>query len=309
LRNSIDYKKIWLTTRAHLESDRYKYRSSGKRSKSRWSLFSKLLDVFVIFLKLFGLYKKGLKNAKNIHINEFTLEFQNLPEKFDGYKLLHLSDLHLDTLPGIEDIIIEKIQNLKYDLCVMTGDYRKNTLGRFKQIINPMKKIVSTLKGKDGVIAILGNHDTYLMLKQFEKMGIILLANESIIINKGNEKITITGIDDPFYYYTDQAVNALDENIDGFKIALVHTSELYETAEQNNYNLYLCGHTHGGQICLPGGIPIITHQFEGKKLYKGLWNFKNMKGYTSQGCGTSGIPIRFYSQSEIVLFTFKRKAN
>ena len=307
MKNSIDYKNIWLSTRAHLESDRYKYSSSGKRSKSRWSLFSKLLNIFVILLKLFNLYKKGLKNAKNIHINKFTLEFPDLPEKFDGYKILHLSDLHLDTLPGIEDIIINKIKNLQYDLCVMTGDYRKNTLGSFMQIINPLKKIVSAKKPKDGIIAIFGNHDTYLMLKQFDKMGIKLLANESISISRGNDKITLTGTDDPFYYYTDQAINALEENINGFKIALVHTSELYETAEQNAYNLYLCGHTHGGQICLPGGIPIITHQFEGKKFYKGQWNFKNMKGYTSQGCGTSGIPIRFYSQSEITLFTLKRK--
>ena len=307
MKNSIDYKNIWLSTRAHLESDRYKYSSSGKRSKSRWSLFSKLLNIFVILLKLFNLYKKGLKNAKNIHINKFTLEFPDLPEKFDGYKILHLSDLHLDTLPGIEDIIINKIKNLQYDLCVMTGDYRKNTLGSFMQIINPLKKIVSAKNPKDGIIAIFGNHDTYLMLKQFDKMGIKLLANESISISRGNDKITLTGTDDPFYYYTDQAINALEENINGFKIALVHTSELYETAEQNAYNLYLCGHTHGGQICLPGGIPIITHQFEGKKFYKGQWNFKNMKGYTSQGCGTSGIPIRFYSQSEITLFTLKRK--
>jgi len=307
LKNSIDYKNIWLSTRAHLESDRYKYSSSGKRSKSRWSLFSKLLNIFVILLKLFNLYKKGLKNAKNIHINKFTLEFPDLPEKFDGYKILHLSDLHLDTLPGIEDIIINKIKNLQYDLCVMTGDYRKNTLGSFMQIINPLKKIVSAKNPKDGIIAIFGNHDTYLMLKQFDKMGIKLLANESISISRGNDKITLTGTDDPFYYYTDQAINALEENINGFKIALVHTSELYETAEQNAYNLYLCGHTHGGQICLPGGIPIITHQFEGKKFYKGLWNYNQMKGYTSQGCGTSGIPIRFYSQSEIALFTLKRK--
>jgi len=307
LKNSIDYKNIWLSTRAHLESDRYKYSSSGKRSKSRWSLFSKLLNIFVILLKLFNLYKKGLKNAKNIHINKFTLEFPDLPEKFDGYKILHLSDLHLDTLPGIEDIIINKIKNLQYDLCVMTGDYRKNTLGSFMQIINPLKKIVSAKNPKDGIIAIFGNHDTYLMLKQFDKMGIKLLANESISISRGNDKITLTGTDDPFYYYTDQAINALEENIKGFKIALVHTSELYKTAEQNAYNLYLCGHTHGGQICLPGGIPIITHQFEGKKFYKGLWNYNQMKGYTSQGCGTSGIPIRFYSQSEIALFTLKRK--
>ena len=69
----------------------------------------------------------------------------------------------------------------------------------------------------------------------------------------------------------------------------------------------LCGHTHGGQICLPGGIPIFTHLYSGRKFYRGLWNYGNMKGYTSPGCGAVAIPVRFNSQSEIALITLKKK--
>jgi hypothetical protein len=88
---------------------------------------------------------------------------------------------------------------------------------------------------------------------------------------------------------------------------LVHSPELFDLAAVNGYKLYLCGHTHGGQICLPGGIPVIRHLYNGKKYYRGLWQYNGMKGYTSEGCGTSGIPIRYNSHSEVTLFTLKQR--
>ncbi|MCJ7615551.1 MAG: hypothetical protein MUO43_03335, partial [Desulfobacterales bacterium] len=114
------------------------------------------------------------------------------------------------------------------------------------------------------------------------------------------------GLDDPHYYYTDQALCALEEECDNFKIVLVHSPELYDMAANNDYNLYLCGHTHGGQISLPGGIPLITHLYVGKKFHSGLWSYSNMKGYTNQGCGVAGIPVRFNTKSEIALITLKK---
>jgi hypothetical protein len=69
----------------------------------------------------------------------------------------------------------------------------------------------------------------------------------------------------------------------------------------NGYRFYLCGHTHGGQICLPGGYPVIRHLRYGRKYYRGLWRYRKMIGYTSQGCGTIGIPIRFNTVSEVTL--------
>ena len=299
-------RQIWTLTRSFMETDNYKYKRNGRKSKSHWTLFERLVHVFGFLLKITNLYKTGYHNAKNIIINDVNINFPELPESFNSYKILHLSDLHLNCIKGIENIICRKIKSLSYDICVLTGDYRENTYGSFKQILTPMKKIADTINAKDGILAVLGNHDSYLMVNHFEEMGIKILTNETISICRKNDQIAVTGIDDPHYYYTDQALYALEEECDNFKIVMVHSPELYDLAADNEYNLYLCGHTHGGQICLPGGIPLITHVYAGKKFHRGLWKYSNMKGYTNQGCSTVCIPVRFYSESEIALITLKK---
>ena len=302
-----DKRHIWAITRSLLENNTYKYKRFGGKRKSHWPLFVRLTLVFGFLLKICGLYRRGFYNAKNIIVREITINFTDLPKSFNSYSILHLTDLHLNSIEGIEDIICKEIENLKYDLCVMTGDYRDRIDGGFKHILKPMKKITAAIKAKDGILATLGNHDTYLMIKHLDEMGIKTLANETIAVHRKNEKIAVTGLDDPHYYYTDQAVSSLEEEIKGFKIVLAHSPELYDVAADNGYNLYLCGHTHGGQICLPRGIPIFTHLYSGRKFYRGLWRYSNMKGYTSQGCGASAIPIRFNTQGEIALITLKRR--
>ena len=302
-----DKRRIWTITRSLLENNTYKRKKYGRKSKSHWPLFVRLAHAFGLILKTLKLYQRGHRNAKNVVVREIDISFTDLPESFDSYRILHLTDLHLDFIEGLADIICDKIRHLQYDLCVMTGDYRERIDGGFKKILNPMKKIAAAIKAKDGILATLGNHDTYLMVEHLEGMGIKILANETLIIYRKNSRIAVTGLDDPHYYYTDQAVSSLEEEIKSFKIVLAHSPELYDIAADNDYNLYLCGHTHGGQICLPGGIPIFTHLYSGRKFYRGLWSYANMRGYTSQGCGTAAIPIRFNTQSEIALITLKKK--
>jgi len=117
----------------------------------------------------------------------------------------------------------------------------------------------------------------------------------------------VTGVDDVHYYYTDMALEALEATPDGFKVALVHSPEIYDLAEEHGYALYLAGHTHGGQITLPNGRPIITHLNSGKHLAAGLWQHKTMTGYTSNGVGVSGLPVRYNTRGEISLITLKKK--
>ena len=231
---------------------------------------------------------------------ELELTFEDLPDEFDGFRILQLSDIHIDGLPEIANVIVNLVSTQKYDLCVMTGDYRFETQGVYKQIIEPLKKITSAVNSKFGILAVLGNHDTWRMTNFDKELGVKFLVNESFSIQKGNNRLTITGTDDPFKYFTNDEIDALEDNNDGFKIALVHTTELAKVASRENYKLYLCGHTHGGQICLPGGIPLITHQFEGRKYFRGIWHINGMTGYTNRDCSVSGIPIRFFSKGEIV---------
>jgi predicted MPP superfamily phosphohydrolase len=301
-----EHRRIWAATRAVLERDNYKHKRYGKRSKSHWTLFERVILAFGFALKIVKMYPRGYRNATNIVVTDIDIHSDLLPRAFDGYCILHLTDLHLDGGLNIEPLVCERIRNLRYDLCVLTGDYRERTHGTFKDMIKPLRRIAKAIRAKDGILAVLGNHDSYLMVDCMEDMGIRVLANETTTIQQGNDIIAVTGIDDPNYYYTDQAIRGLEESGNGFKIALVHTPELYDVAADNGYSLYLCGHTHGGQICLPGGIPLLTHLYHGRKFHKGLWRYGEMQGYTGLGTGTVALPVRFNSQSEITRITLKR---
>ena len=269
--------------------------------------FESLIRIFGIFLKTVNLYQRGYRNATQIVVNRLNVIFNDLPEPFHGYTLLHLSDLHLGCIPGHEAAICKSLNGLSCDVCVMTGDYRGNISGGIKGILKPMERIAAAIRAKDGIFATLGNHDSYRMVDPLENMGIRVLGNETVTIYRNHSRIQITGIDDPCYYYTDRAMSALAELSDGFKIALVHTPALYDAAADNRYRLYLCGHTHGGQICLPGGLPVVLHLRHGRRYFRGLWRYGGLVGYTSQGCGAVGIPVRFNTVSEITLITLNKE--
>ncbi len=112
--------------------------------------------------------------------------------------------------------------------------------------------------------------------------------------------------DDVHYYYTDAARAALEGAPNIFKIALIHSAELADVAADAGFSLYLAGHTHGGQICLPGGMPIITHMSRHRRYASGLWRHGPMVGYTTAGIGVSGLPVRFNTRGEAVLITLRR---
>jgi hypothetical protein len=133
-----------------------------------------------------------------------------------------------------------------------------------------------------------------------------MLVNESVEVERGGERVQVIGTDDVHYYFSDQAVHALEQAGPSFSIALVHSPEIYELAAQTGVDLYLCGHCHGGQVCLPGGRAILKHLSRGRRLYKGIWTHRDMLGVTSCGVGTSGIPVRFNTRGEILALTLRR---
>ena len=295
----------WRSHRSALE--RYYHRTFKYRCRrfTEWALFKIGKRLFFDYLRRFAFYERGFQNAGRIVLNQIPIEVSNLPTAFESYKILHITDLHLDSLAGVEDTICELIDGIPFDLCLFSGDYTRAMAGPFEHILDRVKKIVDAVDARDGVYATLGNHDTHRMLTAFEKMGITFLINETISIYRGKEKIGVTGLDDPHLYLTDQAVEALHAAKDGFKIALVHSPELYDVAADCGFDLYLCGHTHGGQICLPGGTPLVTHLRHGRQFFRGLWKHAEMTGYTNPGAGVVSVPLRYNTQSEIALITLR----
>ena len=221
---------------------------------------------------------------------------------------MHVTDLHLDSLPGLEDAVCDRLAALSFDVAVFTGDYRLHAYGDYPEhVLSPLRQIFQQAQAPDGVYATLGNHDTRQIAGHLEGMQARVLNNESVRIQRGNQHITFTGTDDPHSYFTLNAVESLQKSGGGFKVALIHSPELYQEAAQANYQLYLCGHTHAGQVCLPGGVPVLRNLSKGRHLMEGLWEHEGMVGYTSSGCGVSGVPVRFYSRGEITRFILRKK--
>ncbi len=256
-------------------------------------------------LKLTGLYWRGRNNTVRVQTRLNPIESESLPPAFDGFTILHISDMHVDMSQGAMHRLIELLHEIDYDICVLTGDYRGNTFGPFEDTLEGMAGVKAHLK--DPVYAVLGNHDTIRMVPGLEEMGILMLLNESVSIERGNERIHVVGIDDAHYYRVDnieKAASSIDHN--EFSILLSHTPEIYRQAAHADFNLLLGGHTHGGQICLPGKIPITLDSVLPRHMGSGAWQYHNMIGYTSAGVGSSIVSVRFNCLPEITLHTLHK---
>jgi predicted MPP superfamily phosphohydrolase len=251
-------------------------------------------------LRLTGLYGRGLRNGERVEVRYNDIKSNQLPPSFDGFTILHISDTHVDMSQGAMCRLIELVGDLHYDICVLTGDYRGKTFGPIEATLEGMARVRSHLK--DPVFGVLGNHDTIRMVPGLEQMGIRVLLNESETIARGSERIHLAGIDDAHFYRVDNIEKAAARIPRGeFAILLSHTPEIYRQAAHAGFRLLLSGHTHGGQICLPGSIPITLDSSLPRRFGAGAWKYHDMAGYTSVGAGTCIVPVRINCRPEITL--------
>jgi predicted MPP superfamily phosphohydrolase len=251
-------------------------------------------------LRLVGMYGRAQRNARTIRIVHNLLEVPGLPQAFAGLRILHLSDLHTDLDLRITHAIAERVREADYDLCVLTGDYRARTYGPFEPALEGMAAI--RLHLKDPIYAILGNHDTIRLVPGLEAMGIRVLLNESVAIERNGATLHLAGIDDAHYYQVhnlQQSAAAIPP--DACALLLSHTPEVYRHAAHAGFRAMLCGHTHGGQICLPGGYPLTWDARCPRRLAGGPWSYAGMTGYTSVGSGSSVVNARINCLPEITV--------
>jgi predicted MPP superfamily phosphohydrolase len=255
-------------------------------------------------LRLSGFYWQGRRNASKVRVKHNDIVSRRVPKPFDGFRILHLSDLHTDMSEPAMSRVLDLLPGLEYDLCVLTGDYRGKTFGSFDLALAEMARLGEALNGE--VFGVLGNHDTIRMVPGLEGMGIRMLLNENVVIERGGQRIHLAGIDDAHFYKVDNIEKAADTiPHEEFSILLSHTPEIYRQAANAAFDLLLSGHTHGGQICLPGGIPITLDAVLPRSFGSGAWMYGNMAGYTSVGAGSSVVPVRFNCPPEITLHNLR----
>ena len=259
-----------------------------------------------IALRMTGTYWRGRANAGKVQVRRNIVRLpKSCQAAFDGFTILHLSDLHADLSGPAMQRATELAQGLDYDLCVLTGDYRGRTHGDCGPCLEGVARLREALRGD--IYAVLGNHDSIVMVPDLEALGIRMLLNECVAIERGRASIYLAGVDDAHFYRADNIEKAAADIPHGsVSLLLSHTPEIYRQAAHAGFDLMLSGHTHGGQICLPGGIPILLEADLPRAFGAGAWRHADMAGYTSVGTGSSVVPVRFNNRPEITLHQLMR---
>jgi len=154
--------------------------------------------------------------------------------------------------------------------------------------------------------AILGNHDSLAKVPVLEAAGIQFLLNEHAVLRRGDAALYLVGIDDPSFYKShnfEHALAAVPD--DACKVLLSHSPETYPAAQQFGFDFLMAGHTHGGQICLPGGRVLVHDRSAPRHVLSGVWREGPLQGYTSRGTGASGLPVRLNCMPEVTLHVLR----
>ncbi len=300
------HRAAWRAKRQSQERKGGRQSPDGRTGEIPYLLDGFLMNFVKWSLKVSGLWNRGIRNARGIELRQEPFTDDLLPEVFDGYRILHITDTHFDELPVLADEIVSRLAGIEADLCVMTGDYWDWQAGPDGAMEDALKRVLGAVRATDGILGILGNHDGHWMADVLESNGVTVLINESWQVERQGDRLTFTGVDDIHRFYSPAATQALTAGRDGFSVALVHSPEFADEAAKDQYNLYICGHCHGGQVCLPGGKPVITRLHKNRHLYAGRWRIGGMQGFTSMGAGVSGQPVRFNTRGEITMVTLTR---
>ena len=232
----------------------------------------------------------------------------DLPAAFDGYRILHVSDTHLDVLPDLVEAAQRVLAGLEVDLLALTGDVHGQSHGADLAFGGVVDRGPARCPGaRRRALAVLGNHDAVEMAAALG--GERLRRADQPVPGaraRRRESCASPGSTTCNHFYTEAAPAAFDGHDGECRIALVHSAEMADVADRAGYALYLCGHTHGGQICLPGGKPIVTQLTRCRHAAVGLWRQGGMTGYTSAGLGVSLPTVRFNSRGEVAVITLRR---
>lgn len=250
-----------------------------------------------------------------IEIVDRTFHITNLPDPFHGFRIVQLSDIHLDefTEPYFLERAVRRINDLKADLVALTGDFVTRGSITFiagKHAAHRCAEILSTLTAPQ-VYAVLGNHDiavdAALVTRCLTQARIPVLINSNVPIERKGTRFWLCGLEDPGTSHPDLDL-AVPAKPDGPVILMAHEPDYADTVIQHPrgplIDLMLSGHSHGGQVRLPVIGPLILPPM-GQKYVEGYFRFNQMQLYVNRGLGTVGLPFRLNCPPEITVITLQ----
>lgn len=247
---------------------------------------------------------------------EFQIKSKKIPASFDSFRIVHISDLHNAVFGKDNNKLLKKIKNAQPDIIAVTGDIVDSRRTNTAVSLDFLKNALSLAP----VYYVTGNHEFRIsqsksFVGEIKKLGVTVLENESLCLNKGKDRIELYGIDDPYFYgeyMTDEEPYIVAHKLEelgisnGFSILLSHRPEFFDIYTECGFDLVLSGHAHGGQFRLPfvGGL-IAPGQGFFPEYDSGLYEKGGTKMIVSRGLGNSIIPLRLFNRPEIISVILK----
>jgi hypothetical protein len=244
----------------------------------------------------------------NYEVTETDVFIRRLPERFEGFRITQLTDVHHSRIVGLDEVrrVVALAGATKPDLIALTGDYTTT----YRRFIDPCAEALGALNAPEGVWAVLGNHDHYtdpeLTTRALERHHIAVLNNANTTVRRGPDAIQLAGIDDWSWAGADwnRAFSGARGEIP--TVLLSHQPIVLDHKEAQRASLILSGHTHGGQIKLPFiGAPA-RFASQDLKYPSGLFKHGQTQLYVSRGTGVIGLPVRLGVRPEVAVLRLRR---
>ena len=263
----------------------------------------------------------GFSESNHPQVTRLEIPLSRLPRAFDGFTIAQLSDFHYEHHFSVTPIrkAVEMVNALHPDLIALTGDFvtvpvleaLTGNPRRFAETAEPCAKLLQDLRAPMGRFAVLGNHDgssdPSRVARALRDHGMPVLINRAVPLVRGRDRIWLAGIDDVLEGRPDVAL-ALENIPSGeLTILLAHEPDFADEASLTPVDLQLSGHSHGGQVWIPGigapWLPMLARRYP-----RGLYRVGNMTLYTNLGLGTIHAPVRINCPPEITLITLRSKS-
>ncbi len=247
--------------------------------------------------------KYAIDEANSLSLERITVNIARLPKKLDGFKIIHLSDIHHSPLTGLAHIerTVKIVNRLRPDMIALTGDF----VSHDAEYIKPVAKVLGELAAECGVHACLGNHDHWtdpeMVASELMANGINVLINQGQRVDVRDASFWLGGVDDHMVGKTDLAAALKGSFPDEMKILLAHNPIIFRQVIRVGVDLTLSGHTHGGQVRVRDS----NRRMIRRRRVAGLHTRKGSNIYITRGIGTVVLPVRYQCPPEISMLELR----
>jgi predicted MPP superfamily phosphohydrolase len=250
----------------------------------------------------------GLVEAWAYEVTETVIRVKDLPERFEGFRIAQVSDVHHGRLVSIDEVrrVVGLANAARADLIALTGDYTTS----YREYVEPCAEALAELSAPEGVWAVLGNHDHNtdgpLTRQVLRRRGINVLTNQNTELRRGPDALQLAGVDDWGWGKADFARAMKGVDTSRPSLMLSHEPMALDVPETRGISLILSGHTHGGQVTFPlVGAPA-AYVWKHLKYLRGKYESEGTQLYVSRGTGVIGVPLRLGARPEVAVLRLHR---